>query len=842
MSEDRSEAAARSDQRAVSDLGGLDELDRLAAEVFEGYLVRKDLAQQFRGQYPVPTYVGEFLLGRYCATTDADEIAEGLAVVERSMKERTVRAGDEELFKSRAREKGKVKIIDLLRARLDAKSDAYKAELPSLQLSDIHIADELVNEHDRMLTGGFYAEVTLEYIAALARESGGQPFRVESVRPIQMSTRDALDTFVSGRARFSLDQWRNLLLRSVGFEPSRFTRREQDVLLARMVPFVVPNYNAVELGPRGTGKSHLFQQVSPYAHLVSGGKATIANMFVNNTTGRRGLVAQYDVVCFDEVSGVSFETKEGVNILKGYMESGEFSRGKESIRVDGGIVMVGNFDVDVAEELRRGHLFGPMPKEMRNDTAFHDRIHAYLPGWDVPTLDPSYFTAHFGLVSDFLAECWSQLRRTSRLDVTQSRLAWGDQLSGRDAKAANNTVNGLLKLLWPNAEMPVPDDALAWAAEVALELRRRVKEQQAAIGVAEFGRTELSYRLGDRPEKTVYCDESVQVRMDGERDRPAPVPAGVASNREVLPAPDPAEVKASVGAKAANYAVGDTIDERFEILDLLGQGGFSKVYRVRDEVEDEERAIKLFDNAAGYEAVRREIGALRKVHHPNVVEVFWAGKTGAGEWYLVTEFIDGESLDDYATGKRHLRDREAIDVALDILDALVAIHPDAARITELDRKKHEGELSMAEYDEWTDLQDKGLVHRDIKPLNVILTRTGAKLLDFNIASRVGDPVYTQSGTPPYQAPDANLTRWDVSTDLFAVGVMLYEMLCNGQHPYPGSKPMVGEAVVDPRTIRPDMAPELGEFLVKACAPYRNERFSTAQEMKDALSPVRNGGR
>jgi uncharacterized protein (TIGR02653 family) len=808
---------------------GLDELDELAAEVFEGYLVRKDLAQQFRGQYPVPTYVGEFLLGRYCATTDPEEIAEGLAVVERSMKERTVRAGDEELFKSRAREKGKVKIIDLLRARLDAKADAYKAELPSLQLSDIHISDELVNEHDRMLTGGFYAEVTLEYIAALARESSGQPFRVESVRPIQMSTRDALETFVNGRTRFTLDQWRDLLLRSVGFEPSRFSRREQDVLIARMVPFVVTNYNAAELGPRGTGKSHLFQQVSPYAHLVSGGKATIANMFVNNTTGRRGLVAQYDVICFDEVSGVSFDTKEGVNILKGYMESGEFSRGKESIRADGGIVMVGNFDVDVADELRRGHLFGPMPKEMRNDTAFHDRIHAYLPGWDVPKLDPSYFTGHFGFVSDFLAECWSQLRRTSRLDVTQARLEWGDQLSGRDRKAANNTVNGLLKLLWPNPEMEVPDDALAWAADLALELRRRVKEQQAWIGSAEFGKVDLSYRVGTSPEKVVYCEESVQHRLRAENERAA-TPGG--RDSEVLPEPDPAEVKSSVGAKAKGYAVGDVIDGRFEILDVLGQGGFSTVYRVRDDVEGEERAFKLFDNAAGYEAVRREIGALRKIHHPNVVEVFWAGKTSAGDWYLITEFIDGESLDEYATGKRHLRDREAIDVAL------VAIHPDSGRIEELDRKKHEGELSEAEYSEWMELQDKGLVHRDIKPLNVMLTRSGTKLLDFNIASRVGDPVYTQSGTPPYQAPDADLTRWDVSTDLFAVGVLLYELLCNGEHPYPASKPMVGEAVIDPRTRRPDLNGRLADFLIKACASYRNERFATAAEMREELHQIR----
>jgi uncharacterized protein (TIGR02653 family) len=813
----------------------LDELDRLAADIFEGYLVRKDLAQQFRGQYPVPTYVGEFLLGRYCATTDPDEIAEGLAIVERSMKQRTVRAGEEELFKSRAREKGKVKIIDLLRARLDARADAYKAELPSLQLNDIHISDELVNQHDRMLTGGFYAEVTLEYIAALARESGGQPFRVESVRPIQMSTRDALDTYVKGRAHFTLDQWRDLLLRSVGFEPSRFTRRQQDVLLARIVPFVVPNYNAVELGPRGTGKSHLFQQVSPYAHLVSGGKATIANMFVNNATGRRGLVAQYDVVCFDEISGVSFDTKEGVNILKGYMESGEFSRGKESIRAEGGIVMVGNFDVDVENELRRGHLFGPMPKEMRNDTAFHDRIHAYLPGWDVPKLDPSYFTDHFGFVSDFLAECWSQLRRTSRLDLTQGRLEWGSQLSGRDRKATNNTVNGLLKLLWPDPETEVPDDALIWAVELAVEMRRRVKEQQAWIGAGEFGEVDLSYRLDERPERVVYCEESVQHRLRVESERDA---QSLQRDGEVLPEPDPAEVKSSVGARAADYAVGDVIDGRFEILDILGQGGFSKVYRVRDEVEGEERAFKLFQNAAGYDAVRREIGALRKVDHPNVVKVYWAGKTSAGDWYLITEFIDGESLDDYVTGKRHLRDREAIDVALDILGALVAIHPNAARIQELNEKNRTGELTEDEYSEWMSLQDSGLVHRDIKPQNVILTRTGAKLLDFNIASRVGDPVYTQSGTPPYQAPDADLTRWDVSTDLFAVGVMLYELLCDGHHPYPGSRPMVGEKVIDPRTIRPGLSDAIAEFMLKACAADRADRFTTAKEMKSALEEAR----
>jgi len=297
-------------------------------------------------------------------------------------------------------------------------------------------------------------------------------------------------------------------------------------------------------------------------------------------------------------------------------------------------------------------------------------------------------------------------------------------------------------------------------------------------------------------------------------------------------------VRSSVGAKAADRAVGDIIDGRFEILDMLGQGGFSKVYRVRDDVEGEERALKLFDSAAGDEAVRREIGALRKIDHPNVVQVFWAGKTSAGEWYLITEFVDGESLDEFVTGDRRLRDREAVDVALDLLDALVGFHPDSARLRELDAKRRKGGLPEAESREWLELNDKGLVHRDIKPLNVMLTRTGAKLLDFNIVSRVGDPVHTQSGTPPYQPPDASHTHWDVSPDLFAVGVLLYQLLCDGHHPFPYAMPMAGEPVIDPRTIRSDLNPRLAQFLIKACAPAGVDRFSTAADMQLALRDIR----
>ncbi len=486
----------------------LDALDQKAAEAFDGFIVRKDLARRFKGQYPVPTYVGEFLLGRYCASTDPEEIREGLAIVELQMAQRTIRAGEEELFKSRAREQGSVKVIDLITARLDPHTDSYVATLPSLRLNDVRIGDDVVSDNQRMLTGGFYAEVTLEYDAAIAQEKNGRPFGIAALRPIQLSKRDVLDDLTRGRAAFSTDEWKRFLLRSVGFEPDALSPRAQDIILLRMVPFVERNHNSVELGPRGTGKSHLYQQVSPYSHLISGGKATVARMFVNNATGQRGLVAQYDVVCFDEVTGVSFDQKDGVNILKGYMESGEFSRGRESIRADGSIVLVGNFDVDVEHQQRIGHLFSPLPPEMRDDTAFMDRIHAYLPGWDVPKVNPSLFTEHFGLVSDFLSECWTRLRDQSRQRAFGERVHFGGALSGRDLNAVNKTIGGLLKLLHPDPLAAITDEDIEWAVRLALECRRRVKEQQKRVGAAEFRNTHFSYQMGaDGVEQFVVTPE-----------------------------------------------------------------------------------------------------------------------------------------------------------------------------------------------------------------------------------------------------------------------------------------------------------------------------------------------
>lgn len=526
----------------------MDELDTLANEAFPGYLVRKDLVRRYARQYPIPTYVVEFLLGRYCASVQEHEIEEGLAIVEKQLRGRTVRTNEQELFKSRARENGSVKLIDLVRARLDARNDCYVAELPSLGLNDVQVSDDVVRENERMLGDGFYAETTIQYDPLAAQEKQGRPFRIGALRPIQMSKPDVLSVFARGRQVMTTAQWCDVLIRSVGLEPTALDDRAKRVALLRMIPFVERNYNLVELGPRGTGKSHVYQQLSPYSHLLSGGKATVAKMFVNMATGQRGLVCQYDVLCFDEVAGISFDQKDGVNIMKGYMAAGEFSRGKESIRAEGSIVMVGNFDTDVEQQQRIGHLLSPLPKEMRDDTAFHDRIHAYAPGWDFPKLNPGeHLTEHFGLVSDFLSECWSRLRQTSRLAELQNRSFWGGALSGRDIEAVHKTASGLIKLLFPDPDMPVEDEDLEWVLRLALESRRRVKEQQKRCLKSEFRNTHFSFTLGvDGVEQFVATPE---LRSDEAIDAD-PLPPGQ------VWAAGPGASEAGVGLYRIEVAVG----------------------------------------------------------------------------------------------------------------------------------------------------------------------------------------------------------------------------------------------------------------------------------------------
>jgi uncharacterized protein (TIGR02688 family) len=779
----------------------VDRIDQIVTEHLEGLVVRKDLADKFRGRFSVPTYVGEFLIGKYCATSDEDEIQEGLEEVERLLSRRVVRTGEHELFKARAREQGAIQIIDIIRAKLDAKRDEYVAELPSLQLNDALIAAPLVVQNDRMLTGGFYAQVGLSYVPGQDR-----PFVVTEIRPIQAHARVGLDRLSEARGLLSTLEWKDFLLRSVGLEPNVLTAEAQDAYFLRMVPFVVRNYNVVELGPRGTGKSHLFQQVSPYAYLLSGGQTTVAQLFVNNASGQRGLVTQHDVVAFDEIAGIRFKDRDGINVMKGYMASGEFARGKESIRAEGGMAFLGNFQVDVAHQLRWGHLLSPMPEAMRDDTAFMDRLHAYVPGWDIPAVGRGQKTQHYGLVSDLLAQWWHELRSETRYVRVRERLSTNDAWRGRDSEAAEKTVDGLLKLLYPDPEADVAADDLAWAMELATIARRRVKEAQATIGVEEFGETELGYSVDGGPVIAPECPESVWRRQDIDDEFPSLGPVSQAGGGLPATLPDPLPP----GFPLVGFGV--VVDQP-----RGAQGAFGTVYRVQRDFDGRVLAGKLFrkDPDARYPemadaALRQEVKALEALTHPNIVRVLGPiPVTTNGEWMIISEWIEGSALDEYTSGPKIMNGAEIFQAGTQLLVAL------------------------------TYLESMGVVHRDIKPANVMLDYSGTiKLIDFNLTRETGLQTVV-AGTPAYMPPDflAQADSADSFVDRFGVGVILYELIV-GLHPYAsylaGGRPPNPSAMPDdPRKLRTEVPTDLAAFLARGVAPFEADRFGSASEMAAA---------
>ncbi len=468
----------------------LDDLDRLANEAFPGLVVRKDLLRRMRSAYGVPAFVIEFLLGKYCASTDEDVIQEGLEFVRETLSAKYVKPDEREAVKSSIKRHTRYEIIDKISVRLIETHDKYWGRLSNLDLDYINVEDRLVHEHDRLLMGGIWAEIVLRYDDAYVFKGQNRPFFVESLRPIQLSNRN-IDSFIAARGHFSSDQWLDLIMRSMGYEPSHpyYTRRRKLHYILRLVPFVEKNFNLVELGPRGTGKSFVYQQLSPYCHLVSGGQTTTAQMFVNLSTGQRGLVALWDVVAFDEAAGIRFTDKSGINIMKGYMEDGTYSRGRDIINAEGAVVFVGNIDGDIETIVRTSNLFYPMPKEM--DTAFFDRIHAYVPGWEFQKTSDATYTDHFGVVTDYLAEVFRELRKRSYADYAERELRFGSHLGGRDQKAVRKTVSGLIKLLNPNGE--VTKEELTEYVGYAMEMRRRVKEQLKKRGGLEYWDTSFSY-------------------------------------------------------------------------------------------------------------------------------------------------------------------------------------------------------------------------------------------------------------------------------------------------------------------------------------------------------------
>lgn len=463
------------------------ELDQLLNEHFAGRVVRKDLTKLIKEGANVPVYVLEYLLGMYCASDDPEIIEQGLRNVKTVLAENYVRPDEAEKVKSLVRERGSYKVIDRVTVKLNERKDKYEASFSNLGIKDAEISAGIVKEYEKLLVGGIWVIATLSYYFEEGQTNS--PFGVSLLKPIQMPNMN-MDELFSGRAALSTDQWRESLIRSIGMEPASLKEDVQWHLLARMVPFVENNYNVCELGPRGTGKSHIYKECSPNSILVSGGQTTVANLFYNMSSRRIGLVGLWDVVAFDEVAGISFKDKDGVQIMKDYMASGSFARGREQMEASASMVFVGNINQSVESLVKTSHLLAPFPEAMI-DSAFFDRFHAYIPGWEIPKMRPEFFTNRYGLIVDYLAEFFREMRKLSFADAIEKYFKLGNNLNQRDVIAVRKTVSGLMKLLYPHGQFNKED--VRQCLEYALQVRRRVKEQLKKIGGMEFYDVHFSY-------------------------------------------------------------------------------------------------------------------------------------------------------------------------------------------------------------------------------------------------------------------------------------------------------------------------------------------------------------
>lgn len=477
-------------------------LDVLLNHHFAGKVVRKDLTKLIKEGANVPVYVLEYLLGMYCASDDEETIQAGLKNVKRILADNYVRPDEAEKIKSKIRESGSYKVIDKVTVKLNEKRDVYEALLANLGVKNAEISDAFVRQYEKLLVGGIWCIITLHY--QFEENQKGSPFIVTDVKPIQMPNMDMQGLFDSRKA-FTEEEWVDVLLRSTGMEPTCFKERVKWHLLARMIPLVENNYNFCELGPRGTGKSHVYKEISPNSILVSGGQTTVANLFYHMSARKMGLVGLWDTVAFDEVAGINFKDQDGVQIMKDYMASGSFSRGRESINANASMVFVGNINQSVESLVKTSHLLAPFPEAMI-DSAFFDRFHAYVPGWEIPKMRPEFFTNQYGLIVDYLAEFLREMRKRNFADAIDRWFKLGNNLNQRDTIAVRRTTSGLLKLLCPHGEYD--KDIVRKCLEYALEARRRVKEQLKKIGGMEFYDVHFSYiDLEDGQERFVTVPE-----------------------------------------------------------------------------------------------------------------------------------------------------------------------------------------------------------------------------------------------------------------------------------------------------------------------------------------------
>lgn len=478
--------------------------DKLRAN-FDGKIVRKDLTKKIKEGANVPVYVLEFLLGQYCSSDDEEVIEKGVQNVKRILADNFVRPDEAQKILSKLRSHGSHTVIDMITARLDMKRDTYVAEFSNLGVSNIPLADEYPEKYDRLLCGGIWCIVQLDYEFVEEERNNGTPIQIRKLTPIQMPHIE-MEELKNGRKAFSKVEWLDVLLRSIGMEPDTLSAREKWLLLTRMIPLVENNFNLCELGPRSTGKSHLYKEISPNSILISGGQTTVANLFYNMGRKTVGLVGLWDCVAFDEVAGIRFKDKDGVQIMKDYMASGSFARGKEEKAASASMVFVGNINQSVDVLLKTSSLFDPFPLEMGTDTAFLDRMHCYLPGWEIPKFRPEHFTNDYGFITDYMAEFIRELRKEQYGDTLDRYFRLGRNLNQRDTIAVRRMIDGYLKLLYPDGEFS--KEQLEEVLRISLEMRRRVKEQLKKLGGMEFYDVNFSYiDLEDMSEHYVSVPE-----------------------------------------------------------------------------------------------------------------------------------------------------------------------------------------------------------------------------------------------------------------------------------------------------------------------------------------------
>ena len=467
----------------------MDIIDEISEKVFEGKIVRKDLVAKIKGGANVPIYVLEYLLGMYCNQTDPESIEEGMEKVKKILSENYVRPDEAERVKSKIKEIGTYNVIDKVSVKLNEKKDRYEGSLSNLGVSNIEISGAYVKKYEKLLSGGIWCIITLTYQYDEYNQ-GESPFKLMKLKPIQIASLDMQEVY-SGREEYTKDQWISFILRSTGMEPETFDSDAKWHLLTRMAPLVENNYNLCELGPRGTGKSYIYKEISPNSILLSGGQTTVANLFYNMARKQIGLVGYWDVVAFDEIAGIKFKDKDGVQIMKDFMASGSFARGKEEKNANASMVFIGNINQSVEVLVKTSHLLVDFPPEMNNDSAFFDRMHSYIPGWEIPKLSPRCFTKDFGLIVDYMSEIFRELRKISYGDAFDRYFTLGRDLNQRDTIAVRKTVSALVKLIYPNGKFNKDD--IEEILIKALEYRRRIKEQLKKMAGMEFFATNFSY-------------------------------------------------------------------------------------------------------------------------------------------------------------------------------------------------------------------------------------------------------------------------------------------------------------------------------------------------------------